>query len=327
MITVAVPFSGGKDSQATVLYAKERYGNISIIFCDTGWEDEETYDHINYFMEAIGGDLITLKSKEYTDFVDLAEKKGRFPSSTVGFCTEELKIKPMIDWILEQKTHLLILQGIRASESDKRSKMLPGLFRFFKYYFEPYKSNKKTIEKYKNNPPKTFAQKRELNKAYERLKNGYLDEKYFTYRKEEVFDWCKKYDDSVIRPFFYASPEDVIFFSENRGFRVHPWYYLGAYRIGCAPCKNLNLQEAQFLIKHKPHVLVKAANAELRVGRTFFSPDKIPERYRTGFDEKSGTKLTTINDFVRYVEDKNAQLNMADDLFQKSCESVFKICE
>ena len=45
---IIVNFSGGKDSQACLIYAANKYGsdNIEAVFCDTGWEHSDTYQHI-----------------------------------------------------------------------------------------------------------------------------------------------------------------------------------------------------------------------------------------------------------------------------------------
>ena len=60
-------------------------------------------------------------------FLDLCLVKGRFPSSKVRFCTSDLKSKPIQNQITEplmQKHRAVISwQGIRADESQSRSKM------------------------------------------------------------------------------------------------------------------------------------------------------------------------------------------------------------
>lgn len=67
--------------------------------------------------------LVVLRSKKYADFVDMSIKRSRFPSSQCRFCTSELKIKPMIDYILSLTEPCLIIQGIRAKESKERAKL------------------------------------------------------------------------------------------------------------------------------------------------------------------------------------------------------------
>lgn len=96
-------------------------GNLTAVFCDTGWEHPDTYKHVNDVCLQMGVRLITLKSKY--DFVSLAAHKKRFPSTNARFCTSELKMKPMIDYVLSLKESCIIIQGIRAGESTARAAM------------------------------------------------------------------------------------------------------------------------------------------------------------------------------------------------------------
>ena len=96
-------------------------GNLIAVFCDTGWEHPDTYKHVNDVCLQMGVRLITLKSKY--DFVSLAVHKKRFPSTNARFCTSELKMKPMIDYVLSLKESCIIIQGIRAGESTARAAM------------------------------------------------------------------------------------------------------------------------------------------------------------------------------------------------------------
>lgn len=50
-----VSVSGGKDSTATLLVARElEVPNLSAVVTDTGHEHPETYDYIHYLAEATG---------------------------------------------------------------------------------------------------------------------------------------------------------------------------------------------------------------------------------------------------------------------------------
>ena len=120
---ILVQFSGGKDSQACLIKAVNDYGNekVTALFCDTRWEHEDTYTHIHDVCNQLGVELITLKSRKYKDFVDMSIKKGRFPSTMARFCTSELKVIPMIDYILSQDESFIIIQGIRAKESKAQA--------------------------------------------------------------------------------------------------------------------------------------------------------------------------------------------------------------
>ncbi len=143
---ILVSFSGGKDSQACLIQAFKQYGgNLTAVFCDTGWEHPDTYKHVNDVCLQMGVRLITLKSKY--DFVSLAVHKKRFPSTNARFCTSELKMKPMIDYVLSLKESCIIIQGIRAGESTARAAMEEECM-YFKSYFQPNKKGR--TENYRN---------------------------------------------------------------------------------------------------------------------------------------------------------------------------------
>lgn len=325
---ILVPFSGGKDSQATLIYACERYGveKVTALFCDTKWEHEITYKHIDYVIEKLGVAYINLVSKKYNGMVDLAVKKKRFPATKSKFCTTELKVIPMIDYVLDQKEHLLILQGIRADESESRSKM-DTQCRFFKYYFEPYKTNTMIVESLSKKPKLSLVLQKKLDKAIARLAIGKEDKKFHTYRKKEVFEWCKIYADDIYRPFFNATADEVLSYSLNREISVNPLYFKGFSRVGCFPCIMCTQNEIDLIIKNHPETIDKIKDAEIIANSTFFPPDKVPPRYKS-MVANNGKKYPTLNDVVRYRNDKNA----TGDLFEfdeemNGCKSVYSICE
>jgi len=122
----ALATSGGKDSTATALYLIEQEIEFTPVFCDTGWEHDLTLEYLDYLNNKIfNGKLVTVRSEKYPDGMkSLCKKKGRVPSAKARFCTEALKIKPMVDWIFTQDPEIqVVYQGIRADESHSRSKM------------------------------------------------------------------------------------------------------------------------------------------------------------------------------------------------------------
>lgn len=145
---VIVTFSGGKDSLAALLWTRKHITkNFTTVFCDTGWEHPLTYEYINRIADKLHLDLVTLKSKKYDGMVDLARHKKRWPSTRARFCTQELKTKPCIDFVLDEvHDNMLMIQGIRAAESASRAKM-QAQCTYFKYYFEPYGYDKKANRK------------------------------------------------------------------------------------------------------------------------------------------------------------------------------------
>lgn len=294
---VVVSYSGGKDSQATLLWAVDKYGasNVTAVFCDTGWEHPSTYDHIISTTSKLDVELVVAKSKKYDGMIDLAVKKKRFPSTQARFCTSELKSIPMIDWVLEQKEHLLIIQGIRKAESHKRSKMNESC-RFFKYYFEPY--------------------------GYD--KNG--KPKYHTHRKKDVIKWCNKYDDSINRPVFNWSGQQVIDFIIASGQLPNDLYYQGSKRVGCFPCIMTNKQELKAMIELNPEWIEKVNQAEIKTGSSFFPPTYIPKRFCSEQNAK-GVKYPNVNDVVNYLTEATENMFQNEEMYNTSCMSFYGLCE
>lgn len=239
---IIVSYSGGKDSHACLVSAVNQFGadKVTAVFCDTGWEHPLTLAHIDETTKHLGVELVTLHPVR--DFVELARHKKRFPSTKARFCTFELKIKPMIDYVLSLKENCIIIQGIRAKESASRAAMAEECM-YFAEYFTPRANGKKD-----------------------------------SYRGQEVRKWCRKYDASVSRPIFSWTAQDVIDCILAAGMRPNPLYERGCSRVGCYPCIMCRQSEVKILMKDE---LMKnrLVDAENSIDRSFFPPDYIPKRF------------------------------------------------
>ena len=290
---IIVQYSGGKDSQASLLWAVEKYGakNITAQFSDTKWESSITYEHLKSTCLDLGVKLIELTSKKYPKgMVELAEKKRRFPASKSRYCTSELKVIPFIDWLLDEvKDNVIIIQGIRKDESMARSKMEADC-RLFKYYLVPYGFDK-------NGNPKTH-----------------------TYRKKDVLEFVKKYDDSIFRPFFNNTGQEVVDFIYSKGQEPNELYKMGLSRVGCFPCIMAQHNEVKQILNRFPERINEIEKIEKDLNTTFFTSGKIPTH------ACSNGKFPNIREVVNYIEDKNATL----DVFEQeptSCMSYYNQCE
>ena len=80
---IIVSFSGGKDSQACLIQAAKQYGadKIEAVFCDTGWEHPDTYQHITDVCKQMGVRITTLKPE--FNFIEICKKYRRFPEEYV----------------------------------------------------------------------------------------------------------------------------------------------------------------------------------------------------------------------------------------------------
>lgn len=306
---ILVAYSGGKDSQACLIWAAKKYGakNIEAVFCDTGWENPITYKHIIDTTSQMGVKLITAKSQKYDGMVDLAKKKRRFASTKARFCTEELKSKPFIDYILKQDDHLLIIQGIRGNESASRS-LMNKQCRYFKYYFEPYNINPKTglpkLDK-KGNPQKP---------------------KKHTYQKKEIVKFTEQYSDDILRPVFDWTGQQVIDYIKDNGYDPNPLYSQGFFRVGCFPCFMARHKEVKQILKRYPERFKEIIAIEEEVGSSFFKVDYIPKRFQTGVDTRNNKRYTRGVDIEKYLNAKTATADMFEEE-GPSCMSFYNLCE
>jgi 3'-phosphoadenosine 5'-phosphosulfate sulfotransferase (PAPS reductase)/FAD synthetase len=157
---IAVSISGGKDSTATALLAlQQTAADRRFIFADTGNEHELTHEYIHTYLPSRLGIRIDVVRADFSadiarkrkyiseywpakgvpaaaieralailqptgvPFLDLCLWKGRFPSRMAQFCTQELKRRPLDDYLLQLFTkHRRVesWRGIRREESRTR---------------------------------------------------------------------------------------------------------------------------------------------------------------------------------------------------------------
>ena len=124
MIKVVVPISGGKDSQACLKLALESYEKNEILglHCDTQFEHPLTYAHIDKMRDMYGVKIERVCAGSVPQQV---LKAGIFPSGTVRFCTDRLKLRPSRDFykaLAEQQGGFDVWLGMRSDESIDRKK-------------------------------------------------------------------------------------------------------------------------------------------------------------------------------------------------------------
>jgi len=264
--------STGKDSEAATWWAYHNlpFDSWDMLFSDLNWDHKDVYSHLEYLESRIGKKFIKLRSKFFEDkisneirqqiveifgyenvFAEMIMYRTRFPSTKARFCTDDLKVKPVIDYILDECHYdLIIIQGVRAEESEARRNLK---FRddYFKFYLEPYGYDKKGKPK------------------------------FHTYRKADVLAHLEKYDVTVYRPILKLSHNEVfniIFENDSPG---NPLYRAGMSRVGCFPCIMCRLSEIRMIATHEPEKIEQIYKLEQLANSTFFPPLYIPARYCT----------------------------------------------
>lgn len=288
--------STGKDSEASMWWAYDNlpHNKWGVIFSDLDWDHSDVYKYLEYLESRIGKKFKKIKSKFFEDkiseeirqqiveifgytnvFAEMVMYRTRFPSTKARFCTEDLKIRPVIDYILDHiHEDLVLIQGVRAEESLAR-RNLNEKDDYFKFYFEPFGFDK-------NGKPK-----------------------YHTYRKKDVIEHLKKYEVTVLRPILKLSHNEVFNIIFNHDSPGNPLYRAGQSRVGCFPCIMCRLGEIRLIAKHDPAHIEKIYKLEVLSGSTFFPPNFIPARfctkkanvrvYREDLLQRFGTKKVKAN--------------------------------
>lgn len=105
--------SGGKDSAALAVLMHKRVPQMEYFFCDTHKELPETYEYLDRLKARLGIRITSLSAERGFDHW-LQVYGGMLPSAKMRWCTKQLKIMPIEQYVGEDEAISYI--GIRADE-------------------------------------------------------------------------------------------------------------------------------------------------------------------------------------------------------------------
>ena len=109
--------SGGKDSSALAIYLQNKVPELEYFFCDTGAELPETYEYLTRLEVILGKPIVYLNSRRgFNHWFEIF--RGTLPSPQMRWCTRNMKIKPIEEWIGDAPAISYV--GIRADESNRK---------------------------------------------------------------------------------------------------------------------------------------------------------------------------------------------------------------
>ena len=109
--------SGGKDSSALAIYLRDKVPEMEYFFCDTGAELPETYEYLTRLEVILGKSIVRLNAQRGFDHW-FEVFRGTLPSPQMRWCTKNMKIKPIEEWIGEAPA--LSYVAIRSDESNRK---------------------------------------------------------------------------------------------------------------------------------------------------------------------------------------------------------------
>lgn len=328
--THIINISGGKDSAAVALLARERGMPFQIWMADTGNEHQITIDHAHYvadflglplniaradFSRQIAGKRLFVTTKWAAQgvpqsiidralavltptgnpFLDLCIWKGSFPSRKAQFCTEWLKVDAIeTACVAPALANGPVVQwlGVRRDESLNR-----------------------------RNAP-MFQRVRRADQPHNIL---------------------------LYRPIIHWTADNVFSFAARHGLRHNPLYLKGFGRVGCFPCINANKAEVKLIGAHYREAVERIAEWEVivaaaskRGAATFFASDVTPEGAAISRRGKRRGGMTAAESAAQKWPDAYAvfewaktsrggqQYDMLDYAFADdglSCTSQYGLCE
>ena len=109
--------SGGKDSSALAVYLRGIVQEVEYFFCDTGAELPETYEYLTRLETILDAPIQRLNATRGFDHW-FEVFRGALPSPNMRWCTKNMKIKPIEEWIGDDKTISYV--AIRADEANRK---------------------------------------------------------------------------------------------------------------------------------------------------------------------------------------------------------------
>lgn len=129
-VALVVNHSGGKDSQRMLGFVREHFPNLKthVVMADTGFEHERPISAEEFARNAAarhGLGLHVVRNPRKT-YLEMVERRGKFPAPSCRQCTSDLKRDPIAKFIRQLPQRIIInCTGIRAEESSARSKQNP----------------------------------------------------------------------------------------------------------------------------------------------------------------------------------------------------------
>lgn len=307
-----VSVSGGKDSTATALLAKERFGAgaLSFVFCDTGNEHEQTYAYVrDYLPKVLGAPIVWLRA----DF------------------TQEIAAKRMF---IARDQRIGRRNGRRLRWTNKAKRRAIAVL-------QPTGNPYLDLCLWKGRFPSRKAQF-----CTEHLKTNLLVEHQLTFidAGAKVWSWQGiRRDESAnrrdakriehqgaglyaYRPIVDWTAQQTVDFVRSRGVRLNPLYQQGMTRVGCLPCINASKGEVGEIARRFPEHIERieeweriVALAAKRQGASFFpDPDRDAHLNKRGIRNVVQWSRTTRG---------GKQFSLLTPQEPTSCSSSYGLCE
>ncbi|MCR8964155.1 phosphoadenosine phosphosulfate reductase family protein [Brevibacillus halotolerans] len=340
--------SGGKDSTAMWLYAKEQGIEVLPVFADTGHEHEKTYEYLDYLENKLGP-----IQRVRADFLERIAKKRLYVRD---HWPRKLTLDVGGHWYSDKK------ESGDAPDWEPEDRSAQGL-KIGNWKWLPFQKGMSELEApsvvkraltilyptgipfldlclWKGRFPSTKAR---FCTTY--LKVEPIEQQVYLPILSEGNDICSwqgvraeesparaklpvhEYNEGfeVYRPLLYWTVKDVFIMHKKHGIEPNPLYKLGMGRVGCMPCINCKKGELYEIARRFPKEIERVAEWERVVAKaskrglsTFFPTangngnniDEVVEWSKTAYGGKQ-------YDLIKAIEFDNVP----------DCSSAYGLCE
>ncbi|PWC10521.1 phosphoadenosine phosphosulfate reductase family protein [Brenneria corticis] len=320
-----ISVSGGKDSLAMWLLAREAGVEHQTVFADTGHEHPATMEYLKY----LEGKLGPIR-RVSADFTANIEGKRRFiaekwPVSLVEECgfTPERAAE-----IIEQALSLLYPTGNPFLDLCMWKGRFPSTRRRFcttELKHEPIRVQ--VLDPLINNGLNVISWQG-VRAQESRARAGLAE-------WEEGFDIGPRL--AIYRPILTWTHDDVFALARRHGIKPNPLYQQGCKRVGCMPCINVSKSEMAEIFKRWPEEITRVAEWEhlvaacsRRQNSTFFpsTNDPVKSERRIDFISVETHGIETYREWAM-TERGGRQFNLLGETEDLTvCNSVYAgVCE
>jgi len=303
-----ISVSAGKDSQASMLIAIERFGKhrCRFVFADTGNEDEAVYQHLAYLEQALDIQIVRLKANFDQEiaakriFIARDQRTGR-------------RHGKKLRWTNKAKRRAL---AVLHPTGNPYLDLCIWKGRF------PSRKAQFCTEQLKTIPLVEYQ--------LGLIEQGHTVISWQGVRRDESLNRrdAKKFEKVggglyIYRPIVEWTARQTVDFSLSRGIRVNPLYLEGFSRVGCMLCINANKEEISNCADRKPHHIDRLANwerlvvqAAKRAGASFF-----PNTKDDPIDKPD------IYAVVRWAKTARGGRQTTFEFERPTCASSYGLCE
>ncbi|KAA8995864.1 phosphoadenosine phosphosulfate reductase family protein [Affinibrenneria salicis] len=320
-----ISLSGGKDSLALWLLAREQGINATVVFADTGHEHPYTYDYLSVLEQKLG---VVMRVR--ADFRQrIINKRHYIQQIWPQKLVEKYHFTPQE---AEQRIHYALAEMYPRHIPFLDLCILKGRFPSTCARFCTFELKHRPIDEQIITP---------LLARYDDViswQGVRAQESAFRARLPELEqDTGDKMGLHVYRPLLHWTHEDVFSLARRHGIPPNPLYQLGCARVGCMPCIHARKKELGVIFRRFPEQIERVAQWErivaacsTRGNSTFFPSTRDP-----GKAEKDTYKISLdshgIQTYRGWAFSKHGG-KLFDDIAAlndgKPCHSIYTgICE